>query len=344
MRKTLLITALLYCSHSIVAQDFTAIYNADSSLTGFKNAQSGAVLAPQFVQVGGNKFQDVVAVMTEEKAGHWHGYYLFRSMKKAGIDSLYMFDNAFDCENEGFIRFTDHKTGKTGVLNREGKVVVPAKYNYVSMVTNGVLVALQGAKKETDGEHYFYTGGKVSLIDTSNQVLVEDFKEVPHLNMYSLQIADQPATDTTRVSYKGVNGKYYTIQEFNKEFSQWLRRDLLPGLTKEKMIAHSFPEISYWDEALGWVFEDREKFVEKHWDYIQALLRQVEDFTFMTEGLNPYIFEGPRYNQYINNCFQAKEWRYPLISVFIGNSNEKGQLDFLRTDEGYKMIGLGFEK
>ncbi len=336
--------ALLYWSHSLVAQQFTAIYNADSSLTGFKNSQSGIVLDPQFVQVGGQKFQDVVAVMTEEKAGNWHGYYLFRDMKKAGIDSLYMFDNGFDCENEGFIRFTDHKTDLTGVFNREGKVVIPARYNYVSMVTNGVLVALEGAKKEVDGEHYFYSGGKVSLIDTTNQVLVDDFKEVRDLNMYTLKIADQASADTTRVSYKGVNGKYYTIQVFTKEFSQWLRRDLLPGLTKEKMIAHSFPEISYWDEAQGWLFEERAKFVEKHWDEIQAMFRQVENFTFMREGLNPFIFEGPRYNQYINNCFQAKEWQYPLITVLIGTSNEKGNLDFLRTDEGYRLIGMGFEK
>ncbi|MBP1651654.1 MAG: hypothetical protein H6Q26_1811 [Bacteroidetes bacterium] len=31
-----------------------------------------------------------------------------------------------------------------------------------------------------------------------------------------------------------------------------------------------------------------------------------------------------------------------LISIFFEGSNEKGQLDFIRTDEGYQLIGVGF--
>lgn len=342
MRKTLLILTMLHCCQSLIAQQFTAIFNADSTLTGFENSGSKVALAPQFIQVGGHKFQDVVAVTKEDKEGKWHSYYLFRSMKQAGADSMYIFDNSFDCENEGFIRFTDRTTDRTGVFNREGKIVVPAAYNYVSRVTNGVLVVLQGAKKEYEGEHYFYSGGKVSLIDTTNKVLVNEFKEVADMNMYSLRVEDQPSTDTTRMSYKGVNGKYYTIQVFNKEFSQWLRRDLLPDLTKEKLVANAFSEISYWDENEGWLFEDKAKFIDKHWDFLQAKLQDVGEFSFLNGDLNPFIFEGPLYRQYINNCGQAKDWQYPVITILFGDSNEKGQMDFLRTDEGYKLIGVGF--
>lgn len=335
----------MYCSHSLVAQQFTANYNADSSLTGFDNSESKVSLAPQFVQVGGNKFQDVVAVTTVDKAGKWHSSYLFRSMKSAGADSMYMFDNAFDCENEGFIRFTDWKTEKTGVFNRKAKIVVPASYNYVSRVTNGLLTVLRGAvKNNADPEHWFWEGGKTYLIDTTNKVLVNDFKDERLLNMYSVKIEDKPSKDTTRMSYKGVNGNYYTFQVYQKEFSQWLQRDLLPGLTKEKLIANSFAEISYWNETEGWLFEDGVKFIDAHWDFLQAKLNDAAAFNIIDEDINPFIFEGPRYKKYLNNCSQAKSWQYPSFSIFFGGSNEQGQLDFLRTDEGYKLIGVGFAR
>ncbi|WP_440135133.1 hypothetical protein [Chitinophaga sancti] len=343
MRKPLLILALLYCSHSLVAQQFTANYNKDSTLTGFDNASTKTRIAPQFVTVGGSKFQDVVAVMKEDKQGKWYGYYLFSSMKTAGTDSLYMFDNAFDCENEGFIRFTDHKTEQTGIFNRNGKIVVPAAYNYVSMVTNGMVIALQGAKKVQDGEHFYYSGGKTLLIDTTNKVLVSDFGKAEDLNMYSVKIADTPSADTTRMSFAGVNGKYYTFQVYGKEFSQWLHQELLPGLTKEKLAANTFAEVTYWDEE-NWIHEDKKKFIDKHWDFLLAKFRDGAAFNLVSGNFNPFIMEGPLYDKYMNNCFQSKDWQYPSWSIFFGGSNEKGQLDFLRTEEGYKLIGVGFAK
>lgn len=345
MRKTLLILGMMYSSHSLVAQQFTANYNADSSLTGFDNPQLKVSLAPQFVQVGGHTFQDVVAVTKEDKEGKWHSYYLFRSMKTAGADSMYMFDNTFDCENEGFIRFTDWKTEKTGVFNRDGKIVVPAAYNYVSKVRNGLIVVLQGAiKNNADSEHWFWEGGQANLIDTTNKLLANDIQDAELLNMYSVKVEDNPSADSTRKSFKGVNGKYYTFQIYKKEFAQWLQRDLVPGLTKEKLVAHAFSKISYWDENEGWVFEDKEKFVDKHWDFLQARLQDVGAFNIVYEDINPFIFEGPQYRQYLDNCFQAKSWQYPSFSIFFEGSNEKGQLDFLRTDEGYQLIGVGFAR
>ena len=332
---------MLYCSHALVAQQFTAIYNADSTLTGFTNSTSRVSLAPQFVSVGGNKWQDVVAVMKEDKQGKWHGYYLFSSMKKAGADSLYMSDNTFDCESEGFIRFTDYKTDRTGLFNRNGKIVVPAVYNYISMLTNSMLITLQDANKVQDGEHFFYDGGRVSLIDTSNKILVKDFSKAENLNLYSVKVEDQPSSDTTRMSFKGENGKYYTFQVYKKEFSQWLHRDLLPGLTKEKLAAHSFEKITWWDGE-NWIYDDKTAFIDKHWDFLQARLKDVAAFNFVRGSFNPFLFEGPQYSRYMNNCFEAKDWQYPMWSIFWGGSNEKGQLDFLRTDEGYKLLMVGF--
>jgi len=343
MRKTVFILGMLCGSHSLVAQQFTAIYNADSSLTGFENSRSKVSIAPQFVQVAGNKFDHIVAVTKEDKQGKWHSYYLTSGSRKVGSDSMYMFDNTFDCENEGFIRFTDWKTGKTGVFNRDGKIVVPAVYNAVSSVMNGMVIALQGAEKVKDGEHFFWKGGKDLLIDTANKVLVADFNAAEDLNMYSLQLENQPGTDTTRMSFKGVNGKYYTFQVYKKEFSEWLYRDLLPGLTKEKLAKHSFSKITYYNGE-DWVSDDKALFIDKYWDFLQARFKDVAAFNIVSGNFNPFIFEGPLYDKYINHCFTAKDWQYPSISIFFEGSNEKGQLDFIRTDEGYQLIGVGFAR
>ncbi len=344
MRKTLLILGMLYCSHSLVAQQFTATFNADSSLIGFQHPIAKINLAPQFVQVAGYKFEHVVAVTKEDKQGKWHNYYLFHSMKKAGADSMYMYDNTFDCENEGFIRFTDPKTDRTGLFNRNGKIVIPAAYNTISRVMNGMVIALQGAQKEYEGEHFFYKSGQDLLLDTANKILVDDFHEAEDLNMYSLKIENQPSTDSTRMSFKGVNGKYYTFQVYKKEFSRWLHRDLLPALTKEKLVANAFSKITYYDETDGWIHEDKAIFIDKHWEFLQQKFQDVAEFHIVGEYLNPFIMEGPLYQEYFNNCNNAKDWQYPVISIYFDSSNEKGQLDFLRTKEGYKLIGVGFKR
>lgn len=343
MRKTLLIPALLYCSHSLVAQQFTAIYNADSSLTGFQTDRYKVALAPQFIQVGGNKFDHIVAVVKEDKQGAWQFSYLLSSYKQIGTDSMYMFDNTPDCENEGFIRFTDRKTDRTGIFNRKGKIVVPAIYNTVSRVMNGMVIALQGAKRVNDGEHFYYSGGKDLLIDTTNKILVTDMKSAEDLNMYSLKIEPQPTTDTTKMSFKGVNGKYYTFQVYKKEFSEWLHRDLLPGLTKEKLASHSFSKITY-DNGEDWVSDDKTVFIDQHWDFLQARLKDVNAFDIVSGNFNPFIFEGPLYDKYLNNCADAKEWQYPSFTILFNGSNEKGELDFIRTDEGYQLISVGFAR
>ncbi|MHC0443614.1 WG repeat-containing protein, partial [Flavobacterium sp. 3-210] len=82
-------------------------------------------------------------------------YYLTKQGKIVGRDSLYVFDNGPDCENEGFIRFTNHKTDKMGIFNSEGKIVIPAQYSALTKVRNGLIVVLKDAEKQQDGEHFF---------------------------------------------------------------------------------------------------------------------------------------------------------------------------------------------
>ena len=72
----------------------------------------------------------------------WNGDSTLRSI--VGKDSVYIFDNTPDCENEGFIRFRDHKTDKAGMFNRNGNIVIPAEYNGYKLIQ--VMIRNNGIK------------------------------------------------------------------------------------------------------------------------------------------------------------------------------------------------------
>jgi hypothetical protein len=79
-------------------------------------------------------------------------------------------------------------------------------------------------------------------------------------------------------------------------------------------------------------------------------LQQPSCDSFITrDGLNPFIYESKEYQKYFDNCNQAMEWKYPQMSVYInhynnGKINYQEGLDFLRTDEGYKLVNVNIKK
>ena len=74
---------------------------------GFKNQNGITKIEPKFMGMNlASKFDDIIAV-TEDVNGKWCSYYLTKSGKIAGHDSLFYFDNSCDCETDGFIRFRD---------------------------------------------------------------------------------------------------------------------------------------------------------------------------------------------------------------------------------------------
>jgi hypothetical protein len=68
------------------------------------------------------------------------------------------------------------------------------------------------------------------------------------------------------------------------------------------------------------------------------------DYEVFDEGLNPYIYESLEYRKYFNNCGESKDWIYPVKEIVISYKQDSGLLqddfEFLRTDEGYKLIGV----
>ncbi|MEI9958493.1 MAG: hypothetical protein WDM90_19800 [Ferruginibacter sp.] len=72
------------------------------------------------------------------------------------------------------------------------------------------------------------------------------------------------------------------------------------------------------------------------------------DYNIFDEGLNPYIYESEEYKDYFNNCGESKDWLYPIKNIVISYKDKKDLLqnhfEFLRTDNGYKLISISISK
>ncbi|MFB9078630.1 hypothetical protein ACFFLS_14975 [Flavobacterium procerum] len=357
MKKIIPFYIFAFFTCSVFAQSndiWVSFPNKDTTLVGFKDKNGIVKIEPKFSGfITAQKFENIIAV-SEEENGKWKSYYLTKQGKVVGRDSLFTFDNSPDCENEGYIRFRDSKTDKMGIYNGEGKIVIPAAYDVVSKVHNGLISVLKGAKKKRDplGEHFFWTGGKELLIDLNNKVLVNNFKSDNNLNFYSLEKSKEPSKDKTRDNFLGVDGQYYSFINYEKEFTNWLRNTLLTDLSKANLEKHSFEKITYWKEPDGWLNVPKSKFIEQNYLYLKLKLEELKnpktDYFIATDGLNQFIFESPEYDIYFNNCHESKDWIYPVKNIVINPKNKadfkQDHLHFLRTEKGYKLISVAGAK
>ncbi|MDR6340522.1 hypothetical protein HNQ91_003587 [Filimonas zeae] len=356
----ILFSALLsaLCISSLTAQHSNTwymYYNGDSSLTGYKDARGNVMITPQFSGLTyAHRFDDIIAVTVETK-GMWNSYYLTKSGRITGTDSLYIYDNTSDCECEGFIRFHDKKTDRAGLFNSRGQVAVPAQYNALSNVKNGMLSGLMDAKKEywdNDAtkhahEHFSWKGGREVLLDTLNNVLIAAFTSGHTLNFYSLQKHRTPSTDKRRKNFKATDGLYYSFLDYEQEFNAWFADSLMPGLNQARLTATAQDSI-VWFGADGWEKTERVAFISKNFAVLQTALQKANShpaqLSVFKERLNPYLYEGPEWQQYFDNCGNAKEWRYPVMqlvySYTIDGNTVQNHFDFLRTESGYRLIGV----
>lgn len=349
----LLYLFLIPCSYLFAQNKDTWIsfWDKDTTHMGFKDQSGNIKIEPKFMSLTiAHKFDAIIAV-AEDVNDTWKSYYITKTGRIVGRDSMYVYDNGFDCENEGFIRFKDPKTDQMGLFNGEGKIVIPAEYSDLTKVRNGMIIALKGAEKVKDpgGDgHFSWAGGKEYLIDTNNKILIENFGYNDELNFYSLQKSKEPGKDEIREYFPGVDGEYYSFVNFDKEFKSWLKTSLLSDLSKDNLLKHSFATITYWTEPNGWIKESKTKFISQNYKFIKLKLQELTckncDYFVSADGLNKFIFETGEFETYFNNCNEPRDWRYPVKNIVISpkNKSDSGQdhFEFLRTENGYKLISV----
>ncbi|UUV21657.1 WG repeat-containing protein [Paenimyroides aestuarii] len=335
---------------------WVSFFNKDSTLVGFKDSKSEIKIEPKFTGFTiASKFDDVL-VVSESINDHWQSYYLNKSGKKFGLDSLFIFDNRTDCESEGFIRFSDYMTNNIGMFNKNGEVVIPANYNALTAVRNGLVIALKNAKKDYwhkddhDGcDHFSWIGGQTILIDTLNNILVDNFTYEKPLNLFSVEKSKRPLSSAIRTSFLGTNGTYYSFVDFEKEFEEWFKKDFLSNISEKKLLLNSFNKI-VWSSKRDWESCEKNQFINDNFLLLKEMFSEILtddcNYDISQAELNSFIFEGADFDEYFDNCRDAKWWIYPTMNVYIINKKDKGSIErgyeFLRTNQGYKLISIRF--
>lgn len=355
MNYYLFLCFLMSCNSALVAQNkdtWTAFFSNDSIHIGYKDSRGIVQIEPKFMGYSSaHKFDNIIAVSEETDEG-WKSYYLTKEGKEVGLGQLHIYDNGADCESEGFIRFRDPKTDKAGMFNSKGNIVIPAIYNDLTRVRNGMVVALRGAEKKYWDEgshagcnHFSWSGGEEVLLDTLNNVLVENFTYDKAINFYSLEKSSKPSSNSTRKEFVGTDGLTYSFMDFETEFRQWLTDDLLVNLTKEKLVQASYHTLT-WESATGWSTTIKEQFIKDNFAILKRGLLEIAqpncDYFISQDGLNPFMFEGVEFDTYFNNCRESKDWQYPTMTIVISHQSKKSftqnHFEFLRTDAGYRLI------
>jgi len=352
--KNILILLLITTTLSLFGQNddiWTSFWNNDTTLIGYKDKNGIVKIEPKFESISiARKFDKIIAVAEyiDEK---WNSYYLTKTRKIVGKDSLYIFDNGFDCESEGFIRFRDRKTDKAGIFNRNGYIVIPAEYNDLTRVRNGMIIALKGAKKsywDKSREHWSWVGGQTVLIDTLNNTLIENFSyDNYYLNFFSIEKTKNPHSDTIRRSFLVKDGTYYSFIDFKKEFKQWLTNDLFSNLTVETLTNASYDTITWSSAERHWTKSNRQQFITDNFEVLKSGLLEIQnpnsEYFISIDGLNPFIYEGVEFEKYFDNC-RDKEWIFPIMNIVISHKDKnnftQNYFCFLRTESGYKLISV----
>jgi hypothetical protein len=356
MKNTVFLVFTFLAFVTSIAQNdsiWTAFWGEDFSLKGYVDADGDTVIKPKFIgSTTANKFKNIIAVV-EQKSDGFEYYYLTKSGKIIGRDSLYFFDNTSDCESEGYIRFRDKNSGLVGMFNKNGKVVVPAKYQELSKVLNGFIVAKKEAQKVHCHEHgvdgcnqFHWEGGKTQLINTKNELLIEDFDYPYPLNLYNLKISNQPFTDTICFNFQAVDGSYYQFENFENSFLEWLQNDFLNNPNMESFATNAMDSITYWKN--GWQKEAKKEFISSNYAKIIEVLKQLSssksDYHISISGVNASVFGAKIIEGYLNYCGEPNYRKYPMMEIIITHNTVSGKIQdsfgFLKTKDGFKLITL----
>ncbi|MGI4875664.1 MAG: WG repeat-containing protein [Janthinobacterium lividum] len=361
--------ALLAAPSSAAAQDTAAwtrfdVLKKGEYTYGYNDAKGQIKIPAKF---GGftnaNRFRHIMAV---SEADTYQQYYLLKNGRQVGRDSVFMFDFSYDCESEGAILFRDAKKNRVGFLNTQGKVFIPAIYNHATPFHNGVAMALIGAKRTCWGggdtlscEHSGWTGGRRRLINQRNEVLADLATATTNsfrLNWYSLQ-RNAPAPDTaTTVTLTGAGGERYTFTEYDREFKQWFFGTFVPALRTSN--AETVKPLCFSDLAVssrpfrGWPHYSRAAFVAKYQPALRAKLgglrRGAPGVDFGAGDLNTLIFTSPVFQQFLTDCGQHFEEKYPVFEVLLtyparpANApiDHQEHFEFIRTASGYQLFSV----
>ena len=105
-----------------------------------------------------------------------HYPHVFYVTKEGKTQRMYFYDMGADYFSEGLARYLNHED-KMGFVNDKLEVIIPAKYDYVDSIQNGVAIVSNGSHSEKvsddkEEEHSHMVGGIWGAIDKNGAVIV----------------------------------------------------------------------------------------------------------------------------------------------------------------------------
>ena len=226
------------------------------------------------------------------------------------------------------------------------------------IIYNGRRICADGGAfdKNNPCEHWWWDG-VTALIDQKGKIVADslDMNKLQNLNWHSLQISDQPADTTLRVSLKSKKGRYYSFINYEKEFGQWFNDHYLTNT------AHTSKENLFDIVCVEGLFKNRIRQFYSHdafgSTYGAVLLKKLNrikkldrsNIQIIPDALNYMIYTQKRFKTFYTACGEANIADYPLFDVVISYSKPSGQFNyqehfsFLRTASGYKLIGIAWK-
>lgn len=358
---------LIYTSYAQQKTDWIRFENTDSTKVGYKDAQGVIKMEANLeTTLAPPKYFDHIIPIYDYKK---ESYYLLKNGQKVAIDSLYLSnDFELDCERENTIRFQNKKSHKIGFLDQNGRVIVPAIYDYASPFYNKLAVVLKNAQKHSlekghdtlSCNHLSFHGGVTQIINDKNQLVIDsiDTSISPNLNWYSLKITSKETKLPNRVNFKGVNGQFYSFIDYDAEFKSWFYNEFISIVNKQsiqELQKVSFAEITTWSENDNvWKSAPNSEvvtteFSKKLLQRIQYLQKNHDNSFFTSTHLNPFIYESEIYDAFYDCNDSSFKEKYPVYGFYI-NYVDKNQalkyqesFDFIKTDDGYKLFTYSFK-
>ncbi|MEJ7821660.1 MAG: WG repeat-containing protein [Chitinophagaceae bacterium] len=382
MRQNALILIALFLTHFSFGQTqdvWVRFYDTTKEQSGYKDLKGNIKIPAKFEAfTRADTFHYIIAV-NEKVDSSYKSYYLLKNGKKVGQDSVFMFDFTVDCESEGKIIFYDSKRDRVGFFDKNGAAIIPAIYNYASPFRNGLAIAHRNAKRKcweeggdtTKCEHLGWEGGETILINEKNEILADTVNlNLSNIDWYSKKVNDASIDTNIYVSIKGRNNPTYSFVDFEKEFNKWYYKSFLTGINSKN---HSslqnllFFEVTFWSNKNGWTSLESKEFVKA---FPTALFstrfqpNKLKEISLSQDSFNELIFDKDIYKKYLNSCGAPNKEKFPLFNVLItyykkrikpiGNIQSdffkkyeidyQEQFDFLRTEQGYRLLSASLKK
>jgi hypothetical protein len=363
--KLSLVIILMFLLYSPVygqkKNDWYSFADKNTHLTGYKDKRGNIKIPAKF---GGLTsalvFRDVIAVY-EDKSGK--SYYLLKNGKKFGTDSLYVYDNSYDDLHEGKIRFRDKKTDKVGFFNKNGAIVIPAKYNDARPFYNGLALVVHNGKRVCmDGGAFnpakpcedWSWDGITAIIDIHNKILADDIKyeETENIDWNSFKITNSLPDTTIFTGFKTPDNKFCTFLNFEKEFTKWFYKNYLSNINIEIFSANCYKEVMVENrfESMKGKLYTKSSFKKYYQTIVMKEMESIKlnkvETEIFDEELNPYDFNDKNFSIFYANDGEPDKQKYPVFNVICTYTQYNKKLDyqqqffFIRTTKGYKLYQI----